>query len=64
MVIMGIPLLGVKTRCADKSTAEHYEHTYMAAKKFSHPEKQSSFANFSLENAFEPGILPGNTITG
>ena len=25
---MVIPLLGVKTRCADKSTAEHYEHTY------------------------------------
>ena len=23
-----IPLLGVKTRCADKSTAENYEHTY------------------------------------
>ena len=26
---MVIPLLGVKTRCADKSTAEHYEHTYI-----------------------------------
>ena len=22
-----IPFLGVKTRCTDKSTAEHYEHT-------------------------------------
>ena len=30
MVIMVIPLLGVKTRCANKSTAEHYElHTYI-----------------------------------
>ena len=27
---MVIPLLGVKTRCADKSTAEHYIHTYIA----------------------------------
>ena len=36
----------------------------MAVKKFLHAEKQSSFANFSLENAFEPGILSGNTITG
>ena len=28
---MVIPLLGVKTRCADKSAAEHYNiHTYMA----------------------------------
>ena len=26
---MVIPLLGVKTRRADKSTAEHYEHTYI-----------------------------------
>ena len=26
---MVIPLLGVKTRCADKSTAEHYIHTYI-----------------------------------
>ena len=26
---MVIPLLGVKTRCVDKSTAEHYEHTYI-----------------------------------
>ena len=27
-----IPLLGVKTRCAEKSTAEHYEiHTYMVS---------------------------------
>ena len=25
---MVMPLLGVKTRCADKSAAEHYEHTY------------------------------------
>ena len=29
MVIMVMPLLGVKTRCADKPTAEHYEHTYI-----------------------------------
>ena len=28
---MVIPLLGVKTRCTDKSTAEHYEHTYILA---------------------------------
>ena len=26
---MVIHLLGVKTRCADKSAAEHYEHTYI-----------------------------------
>ena len=26
---MVIPLLRDKTRCADKSTAEHYEHTYI-----------------------------------
>ena len=26
---MVIPLLGVKTRCADKSTAENYEYTYI-----------------------------------
>ena len=25
---MVVPLLGVKIRCAVKSTAEHYEHTY------------------------------------
>ena len=29
-LVVVIPLLGVKTRCAKKSTAEHYEiHTYM-----------------------------------
>ena len=29
-LVVVIPLLGVKTRCADKSTAEHYEiHTYI-----------------------------------
>ena len=26
---MVVALLGVKTRCAEKSTAEHYEHTYI-----------------------------------
>ena len=30
-LVVVIPLLGVKTRCADKSTAEHYEHTYIHA---------------------------------
>ena len=29
---MVIPLLGVKTRCADKSTAEHYERTYICSR--------------------------------
>ena len=29
-LVMVIPLLGVKTRCADKSAAEHYNiHTYI-----------------------------------
>ena len=32
-----IPLLGVKTRCAEKSSAEHFEiHTYMACSLFVH----------------------------
>ena len=31
---MVIPLLGVKTRFADKSTAEHYEHTYIHSSLF------------------------------
>ena len=41
---MVIPLLWVKTRCTDKSTAEHYEHTiqYMAAQM----RKSHSIANF------------------
>ena len=27
-LVMALPLLWVKTTCTDKSTAEHYEHTY------------------------------------
>ena len=39
---MVIPLLGVKTRCADKSTAEHYEHTIHTWRN----ERESTAVNF------------------
>ena len=57
---MVIPLLGVKTRCADKSTAEHYEHTYILGLLEELEKVQNRAARFVMGNyVFETGSMTG-----
>ena len=64
---MVIPLLGVKTRCADKSTAEHFEHTYSSGmqrwrvtKSLKGHEAQVSFRSTHHNLTFTRGLISGH----